>query len=66
MAENEPKISAEDLTDAQITEEIRYLDTERRDIGRNENDDIVLAICASLLIIALGIVGYVLFCLRIS
>jgi hypothetical protein len=66
MAENEPKISAEDLTDAQITEEIRYLDTERRDIGRNENDDIVLAICASLLIIARGIVGYVLFCLRIS
>jgi hypothetical protein len=66
MAENEPKISAEDLTDAQITGEIRYLDTERRDIGRNENDDIVLAICASLLIIALGIVGYVLFCLRIS
>jgi hypothetical protein len=44
MAENhEQEISPEDLTDAQIAEEIRYLDPERLDIGRNGEDDSVLA-----------------------
>ncbi len=67
MAQNyKQKISGANLTDAQIAEEIHYLDPEWHEISRSEEDDTVLAICASLLFIVAGIVAYVLFCLRIS
>jgi hypothetical protein len=67
MAQNhKQKISAANPTDAQIAEGIHYLDPECHEISKSEEDDTVLAICASLLFIVAGIVAYVWFCLRIS